>query len=149
MQACFVICWPRGAGPALLGACKTRGNLEKAAGACEWAALLLANAACENSGDLNVKQLHLNPTQTQTLWHIYCSLQYVSLVFCCVFAFLTGNIAFDPKYLVYKVLLHSAHWGSNEWQEQPGEATWKKVKPSRVLITGVLSPVSSTKMSLK
>lgn len=67
MQACFVICWLHGAGPALLGACKTKRSLEKAARACEQAALLLANAACENSGDLNVKQLHLNPTQTQTL----------------------------------------------------------------------------------
>lgn len=149
MQACFVICWLHGAGPALLGACKTKGNLEKAARACEWTVLLLANAASENSRDLNVKQLHLNPTQTQTLWHIYCSLQYVSLVFCCLFAFLTGNIVFDPLYLVYKVLPHSAHWGSNEWQQQPGEATLWKVKPSRVLITWVLSPVSSTQTSLK
>lgn len=113
-------------------------ELFREGGVCKPAELLLANAGTEHSGNLNVKQLHLNLPPTLTLWHIYCSLQCVSLVCCCLFTFLPGNVAFDPWYLVYKVLPHAAHGGSNDWQQQQGEATLWKVKPSRVLITWAL-----------
>lgn len=98
----------------LLGAWETRGIFREGS-VCEWTIFLLGNPASENSWDLNVKQLHLNITQTQ-LYDIYIVPCSLPLVFCCLFAFLTGNIAFDPWHLVYKAFPHAAHWGSNEWQ---------------------------------
>ena len=97
-------------------------------------------------GGFDFTQLHLSTVQTQTLRRRYCSPQYAFLVSCCFSAFLAG-LTLD-SYLVYS----AASWstlGSNDWQQQLEEPALWKVKPSRVLITWVLSPISSTKMPLK
>ena len=97
-------------------------------------------------GGFDFTQLHLSTVQTQTLRHRYCSPQYVSLVSYGFSAFLAG-LTLDI-YLVYSV----ASWstlGSNDWQQQQEEPVLWKVKPSRVLITWVLSPISSTQIPLK